>query len=188
VKWLDPKSSRFYYWVKLFIMSSLDDFRREKDSFFASSPDSPLTPEQQQGFTALKYFPEDPSLRFEIEINPFPKQEQVQLPTSTGDIKTYTRYGRFSFPVEGKETELTLFGSPHGYFLPFVDSQAGKETYGAGRYLDPEQLPNSKFLIDFNLAYNPYCAYNENWNCPIPPAENRLDVPVRAGEMNFESH
>ncbi len=70
-------------------------------------------------------------------------------------------------------------------FLPFVDSQAGKGTYGAGRYLDPEQLPNGKFLIDFNLAYNPYCAYNENWNCPIPPTENKLDVPIRAGEKIF---
>lgn len=168
-------------------MSELAEFRREKDTFFATSPDSPLTPEQQENFHGLTYFPENPDLRREIEITPFDKQDKVQLPTSTGDIQTYTRYGRFNFEIDGKKAELTLFGSPHGFFLPFVDSQAGKETYGAGRYLDPEQLPNGKFLIDFNLAYNPYCAYNEMWSCPIPPAENRLEVPIRAGEKNFES-
>lgn len=169
-------------------MTTLDEFRREKDKFFSSSPDGPLTPEQQENFTGLSYFPENPQLRLEIEITPFPEQEQLTLPTSTGDIQTYTRYGRFSFEVDGKTADLTLFGSPHGYFLPFVDSQAGKETYGAGRYLDPEQLPNGKFLIDFNLAYNPYCAYNENWSCPIPPAENRLNVAIYAGEKNFDVH
>ena len=169
-------------------MTALENFRREKDAFFASSPDSPLAPEQQEHFRGLSYFPEDPSLRMEIEVTRFPDQEQIKLPTSTGDIQTYTRYGRLSFEVDGKTAELTLFGSPQGYFLPFVDSQAGKKTYGAGRYLDPERLPNGTFLIDFNLAYNPYCAYNENWNCPIPPAENHLDVAIRAGEKNFDAH
>jgi uncharacterized protein (DUF1684 family) len=169
-------------------MSTLQDFRAGKDEFFASSPQSPLTPEQREHFTALSYFPENPTLRLEVEIEPFAEQTMLELPTSTGDVKSYKRYGRFSFPVEGTEVQLTLFGSPHGFFLPFVDSQAGAETYGAGRYLDPEQLPNGKFLIDFNLAYNPYCAYNENWNCPIPPAENRLSVPIRGGEKNFDAH
>lgn len=166
----------------------LEEFRKEKDRFFAHDGNSPLTPEQRERFAGLRYFPENPDLRLEIEVEPFPEQELVQLPTSTGDIKSYTRYGRFRFQVEGKEAELTLFGSPHGFFLPFVDSLAGKETYGAGRYLDPEPLPDGKFLIDFNLAYNPYCAYNEMWNCPIPPAENRLDVPIRAGEKIFDAH
>jgi uncharacterized protein (DUF1684 family) len=169
-------------------MSSLEEYRRAKDKFFANDPNSPLTPEQQQSFHALTYFPENPELRLEVDITPFTDQKLIELPTSTGDIKTYIRYGRFSFTVDGKEAQLTLFGSPHGFFLPFVDSQAGNETYGAGRYLDPVQLPNNKFVIDFNLAYNPYCAYNENWNCPIPPAENRLDVPIRAGEKNFDAH
>lgn len=169
-------------------MTSLEEFRQQKDQFFSSDPNSPLTPEQQAHFSGLNYFPENPDLRFEISITPFPDFEKVELPTSTGDVKTYTRYSRFSFKVEGKEVQLTLFSSPNGYFLPFVDALAGSETYGAGRYLDPEQLPNGKFLIDFNLAYNSYCAYNEFWNCPIPPAENRLAVPIRAGEKNFDVH
>jgi uncharacterized protein (DUF1684 family) len=88
--------------------------------------------------------------------------------------------------VDGQEAELTLYASPHGFFLPFADSLAGTETYGAGRYLEPEPVGNGKFLVDFNLAYNPYCAYNEAWACPITPWENRLRVPIRAGEKVYQ--
>jgi len=167
-------------------MSNLDTFRKAKDEFFANDANGPLTPEQRERFKGLSYFPENPALRFEIKIEPFAEQEQVQVPTSTGDVRTYTRYGRFSFQVDGQQAELTLFGSPHGFFLMFVDALAGVETYGAGRYLEPEQEPGGLFLIDFNLSYNPYCAYNEMWNCPITPAENRLTVPIRAGEKIFD--
>jgi hypothetical protein len=168
-------------------MTSLEQFRKAKDDFFAQDQNSPLTPEQKDGFQGLSYFPENGELRLEIAVPPFENQEKVQLPTTTGDIQTYTRFGRFNFDVDGHKAELTLYESPHGFFLPFVDSQAGGETYGAGRYLDPEQLPDGKFLIDFNLAYNPYCAYNEMWSCPIPLAENRLAVPIRAGEKTFDA-
>jgi hypothetical protein len=167
-------------------MSELTEFRKMKDDFFAHDPHSPLTPEQLDGFKGLAYFDENPALRLEVEVEPFPEQETVQLQTSTGDIQTYIRYGRFTFEVNGTEAALTLFASDHGFFLPFVDSQAGDITYGAGRYLDPERLANGKFLIDFNHAYNPYCAYNEMWSCPLPPAENRIAVPVEAGEKNFK--
>lgn len=169
-------------------MSALDEFRKQKDEFYAQDPNSPLLPEQRANFKGLSYFPENPEMRLEVEVPPFEVQEVVQMPTSSGNVKSYTRFGRFSFRVEGQEAQLTLFNSPHGFFLLFVDALAGKETYGAGRYLEPEQLGNSKFLVDFNLAYNPYCAYNEMWNCPIPPAENRLSVPIRAGEKIFEAH
>jgi uncharacterized protein (DUF1684 family) len=166
-------------------MENLADQRKMKDQFMANGEHSPLTPEQRENFEGLKYFEEDPSLRLEIDIEPFEEQAKVQMQTSTGDVQTYTRYGRFRFEAQGEEAELTLFASPHGYFLPFVDSQAGSETYGAGRYLDPPQLPNGKFLIDFNDAYNPYCAYNEMWSCPLPPAENKVTIAVKAGEKNF---
>jgi uncharacterized protein (DUF1684 family) len=169
-------------------MSTLTDFRKGKNDFFASHPSSPLTPDQKTDFKGLSYFPENPALRIEVEVVTFAVQEQVQMPTSTGEIKTYTRHARFAFEVKGKAAELTLYNSPSGLFLLFVDSLAGTETYGAGRYLDPEELPSGKILVDFNLAYNPYCAYNDMWSCPIPPAENRLDVPIRAGEKNFEAH
>lgn len=169
-------------------MATLAEFRKAKDDFFANHPNSPLTPEQKANFKGLSYFPENPVLRFEINVESFVEQKLVQMPTSTGEVKNYTRYARFGFEAEGKTAELTLYNSPSGLFLLFVDSLAGAETYGAGRYLEPEELSNGKILVDFNLAYNPYCAYNEMWSCPIPPAENRLDIPIRAGEKNFEAH
>ena len=167
-------------------MPALAEFRQMKDDYFARDPHSPLTPEQKQGFSGLKYFPENEDLRLHVEVEKYPDQEQLQMQTSTGDVQTYTRFGQFKFDVDGEESALTIYANEHGYFLPFVDALAGDETYGAGRYLEPEQQSNGEFLIDFNMAYNPYCAYNEAYSCPIPPAENRLKVAVRAGEMNFK--
>ena len=163
-------------------MSKLEQFRKEKDEFFRQSPQSPLLPEQQASFTGLSYFPENPELRLSVEVNRFPEEQEVKIQTNTGDVQTYRRFGRFKFEVEGQPAELTIFENENGYFLPFADSLAGKETYGAGRYLEPERLADGRFDVDFNLAYNPYCAYNERWSCPITPPKNRLKLPVRAGE------
>ena len=167
-------------------MSELTEFRAEKDEFFRRYPQSPLTPDQRNGFLGLNYFPENEALRLEVPVEPFADQQPMEMQTSTGGVQMYTRYGRIKFRVDGQDAELTIYQSEHGYFLPFVDSLAGKETYPAGRYLDPEALPGNRFLVDFNLAYNPYCAYNEMWSCPITPPENRLKVPIRAGEKLFE--
>ena len=168
-------------------MTELEAFRAEKDRFFASHSQSPLMPEQKRNFRGLDYFPENPELRFEATVEAFPNQGQIVMQTSTGDEQTYVRHGKFRFNVDGQEAELTIYASHHGFFLPFVDALAGKETYGAGRYLDPEVLPDGKFLIDFNLAYNPYCAYNDRWSCPLTPFENRLKAPIRAGEKMFRT-
>ena len=167
-------------------MSELTDFRLDKDEFYKHHPQSPLTPEQQQGFTGLEYFPENDDLRLEVNVEKFPDQQPMQMQTSTGGVQTYVRYGRFKFQVDGQPAELTIYQSSNGYFLPFVDSLAGTETYPAGRYLEPEPLPGERFLVDFNVAYNPLCAYNDMWSCPITPAENRLKVPIRAGEKLFD--
>lgn len=166
-------------------MSDLDDFRAEKDHFFKTHPQSPLTPAQKRAFLGLAYFPENPELRLEVAVEVFPERAVIEMPTSTGDVQHYQRFGQFAFTVDGQPARLTIYAGPHGYFLPFVDALTGKETYGAGRYLEPEPLPGGRFLIDFNLAYNPYCAYNENFSCPLTPFENRLKVPIRAGEKLF---
>ena len=168
-------------------MNELATFRAQKDQFFAVHPQSPLTPEQQQAFQGLNYFPENPALRLEVTVEEFPDQEEVALPTSTGDVGTYTRYGRLTFTVDGTEVELTLYANHQGFFLPFADALAGTETYGAGRYLDPEPVGDGRFLLDFNRAYNPYCAYNERRSCPITPHEKRLAVHIRSGERLFVS-
>jgi uncharacterized protein (DUF1684 family) len=168
------------------MLSELEGFRAEKDRFFKTHAQSPLTREQKRTFSGLVYFPENPALRLELSLERFEHPQQVRMETTTGDIQTYLRLGKVRFEVDGQPAELTVYGDEeNGYFLPFVDSLVGRETYPAGRYLEPEELPNGKLAIDFNLAYNPYCAYNDRWSCPITPAENRLKVPIRAGEKIF---
>jgi uncharacterized protein len=162
--------------------SKLDEFRADKDQFFKNDPQGPLTKEQRKIFKGLSYFPENKRMRFETELEVFQTPEEIEIQTSTGDIQKYRRYGRFHFEVDGQNAELTIYDDGHGFFLPFVDSLAGKETYAAGRYLEPDRISRNRFLIDFNMAYNPYCAYNERWSCPLTPFENRIKVPIRAGE------
>lgn len=156
--------------------------RREKDAFFKSHPQSPLTPEQQALFSGLSYYDPNSNLDLTVTVETFAEQVSVPIQTTTGDTRHYTRYGQFTFTVDGQETRLTIYEADYGFFLPFTDVNAGKETYGAGRYLEPEFLGDSRFHIDFNLAYNPFCAYGDGWSCPITPAENRLKVALRAGE------
>src|SRR5215510_12991977 len=168
-------------------MSELDDFRAEKDEFFKNHIQSPLTREQKQDFKGLNYFPENDALKLEVKIEILNESKPMMMQTSTGGVQEYVRYGKFKFQVDGQEAELTIYQNENGFFLPFVDSLAGTETYPAGRYLEPETLPGNHFLVDFNIAYNPYCAYNEMWSCPITPAENRLKVPVEAGEKLFHA-
>ena len=168
-------------------MTDLDAFRAEKNEFFGSHPQSPLTREQKKDFHGLQYFPENDSLRLEVQVEEFENKQTFEMQTSTGDVQIYEKFGKFRFEVDGEEVELTIYQSQHGFFLPFVDTLAGKETYPAGRYLEPEALPGGHFIVDFNIAYNPYCAYNEMWSCPITPAENRLKVAIRAGEKLVHS-
>ena len=166
-------------------MANLTEFRAGKDDFFGHHPQSPLTHAQQLNFQGLQYFPENPALRLEVAAEVFPEQEDVSIMTTGGEPQTYRRYGRLQFSVDGQPAALTLYASQTGFFLPFVDSLAGEETYPAGRYLEVELLPNGKFRLDFNLSYNPYSAYNDQWDCPLTPSENRLKVPIRAGEKTF---
>ncbi|SRR5581483_1050675 len=168
-------------------MTELETFRAEKDEFFKNSPQSPLTREQKRAFTGLNYFPENPALRLEVKAEEFATKDRIEMQTSTGDVQSYIRHSRIRFRVDEQDVVLTIYQADYGFFLPFVDSLAGNETYPAGRYLEPEQLPGGRFLVDFNLAYNPYCAYNEHWSCPLTPFENRLKVPIRAGEKLFDT-
>ena len=169
-------------------MSPLDQFRAQKDDFFLHDWQSPLTPDQRKAFAGLKYYPENPALRLTVPIEPHGDQESVTMITSTGSAREYVKYGHFSFEVNSEIATLQVYQDPEdGYFfLPFVDATAPDETYGAGRYLDIEPLGNGEFLIDFNYAYNPYCAYNPNWSCPMPPKENRLKMRIEAGEKKFK--
>ncbi len=109
------------------------------------------------------------------------------METSTGEAQVYDRAGVMRFSVDGEPAQVTLY-RPQGentLFLPFRDALSGKETYGAGRYLDVAPAHNGHVVVDFNYAYNPSCAYNPKYSCPLPPAENWLKVPIRAGEKKF---
>jgi uncharacterized protein (DUF1684 family) len=167
--------------------SELQEFRAEKDDFFAHDHRAPLTPAQQGAFKGLAYFPENPKLQIRAKIDRAVQPGEVRMPTTTGEEQLYRRFGLVRFQVDGQAAELTLYGSAgsHDLFLPFRDTTSGKETYGAGRYLDLH-AHGDEVMIDFNYAYNPNCAYNPDWSCPLPPAENWLKIPIRAGEKTFE--
>lgn len=168
-------------------MSELDDFRKEKDEFFRTDHHSPLAHEQTHHFTGLEYFPENPDLVVVSEVEPDPEGGEVTMESSTGEAQVYDRAGVIRFSVDGEPAQLTLY-RPRGensYFLPFRDALSGKETYGAGRYIDVAPAHNGHVVVDFNYAYNPSCAYNPKYSCPLPPAENWLKVPIRAGEKDF---
>ncbi len=172
-------------------MTELEDFRAEKDAFFRGDPRSPLTPGQRNRFGGLAYFPEEPGLAIhaELESQGVDRDEAIEMQTTTGGFQVYRRAGIVRFEVDGEPAVVTLYASEdmHELFVPFRDATSGKETYGAGRYLEVESPgPDGRVRVDFNAAYNPYCAYNPDWSCPIPPGENWLSVPIRAGEKTFE--
>jgi uncharacterized protein (DUF1684 family) len=176
-------------------MGQLENLRRDIDSFMKDHPQSPLAHDQQKRFEGLDYYEVNQDLILEVEIERFPDGEPiVTMQTSTGDAQQYRRWGRFSFEVEGQKASMTIYSDPMGrdFFMPFKDATNGKETYGAGRYMDEHRpgfspLDGDRFEVDFNYAYNPYCAYSPHYSCPLPPRENWVQVPIRGGEKDFES-
>ncbi len=165
--------------------AELLEFRREKDQFFASGHQSPLDHADQRNFGGLGYFDPNPDLVFSLAMEPADGSE-IHVQTSDGQERVYRRSGEVKFEVGEEAVTLTLYSTDQpGYFVPFRDSTSGKETYGAGRYLDIDPTDDGKVTIDFNLAYNPYCVYNDAYSCPLPPAENWLQVPIEAGELDY---
>jgi uncharacterized protein (DUF1684 family) len=167
----------------------LAGYRHRRDHFFAEHPHSPLSESQRSEFSGLDYFPESVDLALNLPLDESGSDvgEVVNIPTSDGKTKTFTRAGRVRFEVDGVPAELTVFkDSERGsLFIPFRDASPGGETYEVGRYLEPQARPDGTLDVDFNFAYNPFCAYGEGWSCPIPPEENRLAVNIAAGEKAF---
>ncbi len=171
--------------------------RKEKDYYFQTDPDSPIPPEVRGQMKGLEYFEPDLKYRFRVRLTKLSKPEPVTLATSKGIPRPMVRYGFFEFDVDGAKQRLFAYksapqpGHHHeeaSLFLPFRDATSGKESYGAARYLDLEDEPSGENVLDFNLAYNPYCAYSDDYVCPFPPKENWLSVPIRAGEKSFPLH
>jgi uncharacterized protein len=169
-------------------------FRRGRDLLFRDHPQSPLDAGQRASFAGLAWFPYDPAARVAAESRPADTGEELAIDTGGEDgTVRYRRVARLATPYG----DLTLFwtiGYGGGLFLPFRDATAGRETYGAGRYLTDTikgthrrglEVDGGRVLLDFNYAYNPSCAYNARWACPLAPPENHLQAPVRAGERAF---
>jgi hypothetical protein len=160
-------------------------YRANKDEFFGSSAHSPLSHEARHGFTGLEYFEANPDLVYELTVTPG-DGSTFRVETSDGATRDYSRAGTVSFRVDETDVRLALYDTGHeGLFLPFRDTTSGKETYGAGRYLDLQPQPDGTVTLDFNLAYNPFCAYNDAYSCPLPPVENWLPVAIEAGELDY---
>ncbi len=171
-------------------VQELLEFRRRKDAFFAS-PQSPLPESARSNFGGLGYFDFNPELVFQLSLQPLQDVQHVMLETSNGVRKSYVKAGTLEFALAGQALNLTAYSNPESenpeLFIPFRDATNGKQTYASGRYLDPELSTDGTVLLDFNLAYHPYCAYSDGWSCPIPPLENWLKVPILAGEILAEA-
>lgn len=169
-------------------------WRAVRETMFREHPQSPVPAAERDAFRA-RHWPYDPALRFEVDVRSLPPEPTArpQLPMSTGSALEFTRIGRVLVPLPGGVRPLDLFwmaGYAGGLFLPFRDPTNGRETYGAGRYLldgaksadlggDPA---TGRLILDFNFAFQPSCAFDPRWACPLAPPENRLDIAVEAGE------
>ncbi len=163
------------------------DYRRRKDQDFKQGSDSPLPAELKVIFTGLEYYPIDWNYRFEGPVQRYPDPQKIKMITTSGEIRDAVKYGYIRFKLKGKEFKLEVYrlldiDEKNMLFVPFIDSNVGKETYPAGRYIDLIEKDDGLYVIDFNMAYNPSCAYGGKFPCPVTPEENRITVPVPAGE------
>lgn len=180
---------------------SFDDYsakieteRITKDSSFRIADISPLNTKQIEAFSGLVYFPINEEFLVEARLEPINSEDIIQMKTSTDRLPNYKVYGYVYFLFEGEEHRLTAYQNVDHQedslyrdflFVPFTDNNSTILTYGGGRYLD-FKIPNTNtFYLDFNKAYNPYCAYNHRWSCVIPPQENSLQIAIDAGEKIY---
>ena len=162
---------------------SIQNLRSDKDSYLKKDTASPI--EDKVKFTGLKYFEVNQAFKITGKIDRVTSGQTINIAMSGGEVEEYEAYGNIKFEIEGVKCALKIFKTPEGnLFLPFKDLTSNKETYGAGRYLDfgVNDVKDNQITIDFNKAYHPYCAYNQTFTCPVPPADNTLNVAVKVGE------
>jgi uncharacterized protein (DUF1684 family) len=167
---------------------ALQEARAAKDDAFRTASDSPIPADKRSTFLPLRYFAPDASYQAPAVLQPSDKRDAgLTMPTSAGKMREMVRIGRLEFSLKGRSLTLGAFTEANApnldrLFVPFTDLTTGTETYPGGRYLDLDRTATGIYVVDFNRAYNPYCYYNPTYDCPYPPAENRLPVPIRAGE------
>jgi uncharacterized protein (DUF1684 family) len=166
--------------------------RIQKDIFLLNHYNSPLSIEDRHHFKGLDYYPPDPAFYFELELHEHEEKKVLKIEDTKGNERDFLRWGKFRFKIDDKEYTLQVYKSnpqEENLFVPFRDKTSGRETYGAGRYLDLDierhYTPEEKWILDFNNSYNPWCAYSEFYACPYVDPENWLDVEIKAGEKNY---
>ena len=176
------------------VLTSLE-FQQNLNIEFADSLKSPLSEEDRLHFKALDFFAINAYYIVEVTFIRTKKEKNFQMKTSTDRTSIYRKYGELHFKIDGIEMQLNVYqnielsrrkGFQDYLFLPFSDLTNGKETYVGGRYLDMKIPKEDKVTIDFNKAYNPYCAYNYTYSCPIVPLENNLNIAINAGVKKFQ--
>lgn len=175
-------------------ISGIQKQRDEKNISYADSLNSPLNPKHLAEFTGLDYFKIDPDFRVEATFELTPEEKPFAMATSTDRAPIYRKYGNLYFKINDKKFILGAYQDMesiddtvynHSLFIPFQDLTSSKEAYGGGRYIEIEIPKSDQVVLDFNLAYNPYCAYDDRWSCVIPPPENFLETKILAGEKKF---
>jgi uncharacterized protein len=161
-------------------------WRSEKDAYMRSA-DSPVPPDARAAFQPLPYYPIDEHYRVPAALREARGNEELEMSTSTGKPRRMRRIGTLAFTLKGQSHTLTAFAeaddtSLKRLFVPFGDLTNGLETYQGGRYLDLDLKGSGVYELDFNRAYHPFCVFNPQYECPIPPRENRLQIPIKAGE------
>jgi len=170
--------------------------RKDKDKEMVTDDHSPLTPEDKATFEKLKYYRPKVKFRKEATFERFDQAMHFLMKTTTDRLPEYSVYGAVTFYHNGKKYTLNVYqnielvkkpGYENYLFIPFNDKTNGLETYGGGRFLDITETGKDTVVIDFNKAYNPYCAYNHKYSCPIPPESNNLKIKVKAGEKKWHT-
>ena len=169
-----------------FIISQIENGRAAKDSFLVHSEESPLTEEMKKRFAGLEYFPIDLSYQVLADFHLYGRPRRISVPTNLESVIQMERFGRIVGTHAGNPFSLEVFRSMEdgSHLVLFRDATNGSESYSAGRYVSVSNVGKGAYLVDFNNSYNPYCAYNSDYVCPLPPPENFLSFPVRAGEKD----
>ncbi len=176
-------------------VKDVQDFQKKINSEFKDEKESPLTAEDREVFTTLEFFPIDTAFIVVAKIELINDPVTFKMKTTTDRLPEYRTYARASFELQGKPFVLNLYqnvnfmdsGDLKDYlFLPFTDKTNGVSSYGGGRFIDLKIPKKDVITIDFNKAYNPYCAYNPKYSCPIPPSENHLGLFVEAGVKDYK--
>lgn len=177
------------------IYDDIKKFQEELNAEFLNPEKSPLTKKEQRKFKGHNFFPIDSNYRVKAQFIKLEKTETLKMKTTTSRLPSYDKYGIVKFELNSKQYQLAVYQSHRlreteeyktYLFLPFTDLTNGFDSYGGGRYIDLNIPKGNEIIIDFNKAYSPSCAYNHSYSCPIPPAENNLEIKIKAGVKNLK--